>query len=152
MFPILVLKGGGHTCHAQSQSRASGIPHLHRGCVCSEMSAPAHPAHPGCAPASSLCLCLHQGGQQGCGQEPFADSEDFLHEWTNYWLILLARGLESKCGGSEACFCYGWWRQEDASSASRAGLSQSPWLLAEKPKMNMSEGSESKLSPSQGYL
>lgn len=43
--------------------------------------------------------CLHQGGQQGCRQEPFADSEDFLHEWTNLWLILLARGLGSKCGG-----------------------------------------------------
>lgn len=55
-------------------------------------------------------------------------------------------------GGSEACFCPGWWRQEDASSASRAGLSQSPWLLAEKPKTNMFEGSESKLSASQGYL
>lgn len=42
---------------------------------------------------------LHQGGQQGCRQEPFADSEDFLREWTNLWLILLARGLGSRCGG-----------------------------------------------------
>lgn len=55
-------------------------------------------------------------------------------------------------GGSEACCCCGWWRQEDASSASRAGLSQSPQLLAEKPKINMFEGSESNFSPSQDYL
>lgn len=69
----------------QSQSRASGTPQSYRGCVCSEL----------CPHPSSPCLCLHQG----CRQEPFADSKDFLHESTNLWLILLARGLGSKRGG-----------------------------------------------------
>lgn len=83
--------GWGGPAVPQSWSGASGIPQLHRGRVCSELCAP---AHPGSAPSPPA-----QGGQQGCRQEPFADSEDFLHECTNHWLILLARGLGSKCGG-----------------------------------------------------
>lgn len=95
MFPILVLMGGGGTCRApvpvKSIRRPPVLPWLcllRALCPCSSCTPWLCP-HP-----SSPCLCLHQEGQ-----EPFADSGDFLHEWTSHWLILLARGLGSKCGG-----------------------------------------------------
>lgn len=137
MFPILVL--GGNCC-APVPVKSIRHPQLHHGCVCSELTLLTLAVPP----------ALHRGGQQGCRQEPFADREDFLHEWTNQWLILLARGLGSKCGGLRSCCCCcGCWRQEDAS---RAGLSQSPQLLAEKPKITMFEGSESEVFPFPGLF